>query len=111
LYLAAESGGGVPELKRVIVSYGNNVAMEATLERSLANIFGGTAQEQQPETVQQPGTAAPAPADATVKKLISDANHEFEKAQEELAKKNWAGYGQAMGEVQRILREMGTKVK
>jgi hypothetical protein len=111
LYLAAESGGGVPELKRVIVSYGNNVAMEATLERSLANIFGNAAQEQQPETVQQPGTAAPAPADATVKKLISDANHEFEKAQEELAKKNWAGYGQAMGEVQRILREMGTKVK
>jgi uncharacterized protein len=111
LYLAAESGGGVPELKRVIVSYGNNVAMEATLERSLANIFGATAQEQQPETAQQPGTAAPAPSDATVKKLISDANHEFEKAQEELTKKNWAGYGQAMGEVQRILREMGTKVK
>ncbi len=112
LYLAAESGGGVPELKRVIVSYGNNVAMEATLDRSLAAIFGGAMQEQQPETAQpQAASLAPEAQSATVKHLISEANNEFEKAQQDLTKRNWAGYGQAMDEVQRLLREMGTKVK
>ena len=40
LYLAAEKGS-LPELKRVIVSMGNQIAMEETLEASLAQLFGG----------------------------------------------------------------------
>src|SRR3990167_5768897 len=40
LYLEA-SGGGLPELKRVIVAYGNSIAMEENLELCLARIFGG----------------------------------------------------------------------
>jgi hypothetical protein len=109
LYLAAENGG-VPELKRVLVSYGNNIAMEETLEKSLNAIFGGLTQARQAEAAASPASAA-VPQETTVKKLIQDAYQQFEKAQEELAKKNWAGYGAAMNEVQRILKEMGTKVK
>jgi uncharacterized membrane protein (UPF0182 family) len=110
LYLAAENGGGVPELKRVIVSFGKSIAMEETLERSLSAIFGGVSQEQRVETPKQ-AAAAQEPESASVKKLIAEAGREFEKAQEELSKKNWVGYGQAMGEVQRIIKELGTKVK
>jgi len=33
--------GGAPELRRVIVAYGNTIAMEPTLEQSLARIFAG----------------------------------------------------------------------
>ena len=39
LYLAAEKGQ-LPELKRVIVAYGNSIAMEENLETSLQRIFG-----------------------------------------------------------------------
>ena len=39
LYIKAESGQ-IPELKRVIVAYENQIAMEETLERSLNRIFG-----------------------------------------------------------------------
>ena len=110
LYIAAENGG-VPELKRVLVSYANNIAMEETLQRSLDVIFGVARQNQEPSAPSstQPGTA-PIASDkqGTIKQLISDANHEFEKAQDELAKKNWAGYGAAMNEVQRLLKELGT---
>src|SRR5439155_15778299 len=53
LYLAASEQGALPELRRVIVSYGNAIAMEPTLEQSLARIFGGRAE-----------TAAARPADA-----------------------------------------------
>ena len=39
LYLAAERGR-LPELKRVIVAYGNRIAMDETLEASLQQLFG-----------------------------------------------------------------------
>jgi uncharacterized protein len=39
LYLRAE-GGRIPELKRVIVAYENQVVMEETLDRALAVLFG-----------------------------------------------------------------------
>ena len=41
LYLAASEQGALPELRRVIVAYGNQIAMEPTLQQSLARIFGG----------------------------------------------------------------------
>ncbi|HEX7336845.1 MAG TPA: UPF0182 family protein, partial [Gemmatimonadales bacterium] len=40
LYLRAE-GGRIPELKRVIVAYQNQVVMQETLEGALAELFGG----------------------------------------------------------------------
>ena len=40
LYLAAAEQGALPELRRVIVAYGNQIAMEATLEQSLARTGG-----------------------------------------------------------------------
>ncbi|HXF83005.1 MAG TPA: UPF0182 family protein, partial [bacterium] len=38
LYLAAAEQGALPELRRVIVAYGNQIAMEPTLEQSLGRI-------------------------------------------------------------------------
>ena len=43
LYLAAEQGGALPELRRVVVAYSNQIAMEPSLEAALARIFGGRA--------------------------------------------------------------------
>jgi uncharacterized membrane protein (UPF0182 family) len=113
LYLAAQSGG-VPELKRVIVSYSNKIAMEETLQRSLDVIFGVARPGQEPSAAaSQQGAVPPVTGgrQGEIMRLISDANHQFEKAQEELSKKNWAGYGAAMNEVQRILKELGTNAK
>jgi len=50
LYLKAE-GGKIPELKRVIVSYLDQVAMEPTLQQALAKIFPGLKTEDLPETI------------------------------------------------------------
>ncbi|MGH3631056.1 MAG: UPF0182 family protein, partial [Sciscionella sp.] len=41
LYLAAEGGSSIPELKRVIVAYSDQVVMEPTLEDALNAIFSG----------------------------------------------------------------------
>jgi len=42
LYIAAEKGQ-LPELKRVIVGFGDRIAMEETLDGALARVFGGPA--------------------------------------------------------------------
>ncbi|MGP0629834.1 UPF0182 family membrane protein [Nitrospina sp. 32_T5] len=50
LYLKAE-GGKIPELKRVIVSYLDQVAMEPTLQQALAKIFPGLSTQDLPDTI------------------------------------------------------------
>ncbi len=41
LYLVATDKGGLPELRRVIVAYGNDVVMEETLDASIQRLFSG----------------------------------------------------------------------
>jgi hypothetical protein len=50
LYLRADAGK-IPELKRVIVGYEDKIAMESTLEKALAKIFGEDALESIPDAV------------------------------------------------------------
>src|SRR5947209_6207616 len=60
MYLAAEKGS-IPELKRVFVAYGNQIAMEETFDTSLQAIFGRrptTPAPRSPESASGP-TSAP----------------------------------------------------
>ena len=47
----------LPELRRVIVAYGNQIAMEPTLEQSLSRIFAGRVAPSGVATTVAPGTA------------------------------------------------------
>ena len=103
LYLVAEQGG-LPELKRVIVAFGNQIAMEETLEQSLQKIFGGKA-------VSVP-TPSAAPSPEVAKDQIDPARQaldHFQRAQEFLRQGNWAGYGEELKRVEALLRQMQTK--
>jgi uncharacterized protein len=101
LYLAAEKGS-LPELKRVIVAFGNQIAMEETLEQSLQRIFGG---KPAPRPAVQPAVAAPQ-APTTEKELARQALVHFQRSQELLREGNWAGYGDELKKVENLLREM-----
>jgi uncharacterized protein len=99
LYLAAEKGS-LPELKRVLVAFGNHIAMEETLEQSLQRIFDG---KPAPEPAQ--AVAAPA-ASQPDKTLPSQALAHFQRAQQLLRQGNWAGYGDELKKVEALLLEM-----
>jgi uncharacterized protein len=101
LYLAAEKGS-LPELKRVIVAFGNQIAMEETLEQSLQRIFGG--KPAPGPVIQQPVAAAQTPT--AEKELARQALGHFSRAQELLRQGNWAGYGDELKKVEDLLREM-----
>ncbi|MBI5209949.1 MAG: UPF0182 family protein [Elusimicrobia bacterium] len=99
LYLEA-TGGGLPELKRVIVAYGNSIAMEENLEESLNRIFGGRTDRPAAEK------GAPDPKAAGARELAQKAREHFDRAQSHLQKGDWTGYGQEMKEVERCLKRL-----
>src|SRR6267143_1185044 len=69
IYLRSE-GGGIPELKRVVVAYQNQVVMEETLEAGLARLFGGA---REPAAVAAEPSRAVRPADSRAVDLTSQA--------------------------------------
>jgi hypothetical protein len=103
LYLAAEKGS-LPELKRVIVAFGNQIAMEETLEQSLERIFGGRiAAAQAKAAAAAPEAAGPA------KDVARQALDHFTRSQEYLRQGNWAAFGEELKAVERLLKEMESK--
>jgi uncharacterized membrane protein (UPF0182 family) len=95
VYLRAEQGE-LPELKRVIVAYNKEIAMEETLEQSLAAIFGGERVEQKlPRVVGEKGST-----------LVKSALLTYQKAQQALRQGNWADYGRYQQELEKILQQL-----
>jgi hypothetical protein len=108
LYLAAEKGS-LPELKRVIVAFGNQIAMEENLELALQRIFSGRVA---PVTAAQAGQVAPSPGVAGAEKsLASRAVEHFNRSQEFLRQRNWTGYGEEQKRLEAVLNEMQKAAK
>jgi uncharacterized membrane protein (UPF0182 family) len=99
LYLAAEKGS-LPELKRVLVAFGNQIAMEETLEQSLQRIFGGRGSR---ETTQ---VAVSAKTAGEEKNLTKRALEHYTRSQEFLRQGNWAGFGEELKKLESLLKEM-----
>jgi hypothetical protein len=103
LYLRGQ-GGRIPELRRVVVAYQNQIVMEATLDAALARIFGGSgaAPPVTDTTRAAPATAAPAPAAAAgtapasseVSALAAEARTHYDRAIEAQRAGDWAKYGE-----------------
>jgi len=103
LYLQA-SGNKLPELKRVIVAYGERVVMTESLSRSLEAIFGAGAGTTGPGT----GGATPGqpPAGTTVAELARQANQLYEQATEAASRGDWAAYGDYLRQLGEILDQL-----
>jgi len=99
LYLAAEKGS-LPELKRVITAFGNQIAMRETLEESLQDLFGAKAFKEVPRLEADKETAGMG------KGLASRALEHYLKSRELLRQEDWAGYGQELKRLEAVLREM-----
>jgi uncharacterized membrane protein (UPF0182 family) len=100
LFLAAADKVGLPELRRVIVAYGDEVVMEETLELALQRIFGG---RKAPIGTNQ---AAPAAVKASSGNLAKEAMSIFERATNLQRQGDWAGYGEELRKLQQVLRQL-----
>ncbi|MBA7636217.1 hypothetical protein ES703_43832 [subsurface metagenome] len=111
VFLEAETGG-LPELKRVIVVAGDQIAMAPTLAESIAAIFGTEAPPVPPlppaPTVPAPPTppAPVEPATAEIASLITEAQQHYDQAQQHLKAGDWAGYGAELNALQAVLERL-----
>jgi hypothetical protein len=108
LYLAASEQGALPELRRVIVAYGNQIAMEATLEQSLARIFTGLVTPAAAAAAPRP--VGPAP-DAAARSFGQRAWEIWGRAQDALRRGDWAQYGAEQKRLEEVLRSLSEGAK
>ena len=100
VYLKAERGQ-LPELIRVVVASGDLIAMEETLAESLNTIYAGLSEEELPVTT--PTTPIRSDKLAELAKL---AQEHYDKAQEYLKEGDWAGWGEELGKMSEVLRQL-----
>jgi len=114
LFLTADKGG-LPELRRVIVAYGDQVVMEDTLELALQRIFGAkaTAAPGAQSAAAGAASAAAGPAGASgaagrapAAGLAKEAMALFERAVNLQRQGDWAGYGEELRKLQQVLKRM-----
>ncbi len=103
IYLRAE-GGRIPELKRVIVSYESQIAMEETLNLALGKIF--TPQKESSEEVVSSSIEKVFEPESD---LINQAWEYYQNAVNAQRRGDWAGYGQEIEKLGQILEEIKTK--
>ncbi len=111
LYLAAEKGS-LPELKRVLVAFGNQIAMEENLEASLVQIFGGPGKRPalaRAEPAPAPGAATT--QEAGVRGLADLAWQQYSRAQDHLRQGNFAGYGDEIKRLEGTLKNLRERAR
>lgn len=100
LYLRAE-GGKIPELKRVIVAYENQITMAETLGQALDAVFSGAIDITQEPAVTEEETKA-----VTSEDLISQANTHYQAAIEAQKRGDWTAYGQEIEALGNVLNKL-----
>lgn len=109
IYLRAE-GGRIPELKRVVVAYQNQVVMEETLDDGLTRLFGAdrgpSATELDTADTPVQRTQAVAETPLAVSQLIEEAARRYRRAVEAQRAGNWAAYGEEIQQLGEILEQL-----
>lgn len=100
LYLAAADKAGLPELKRVLVAYGDEVVMEENLELALQRLFGGRKAAAASSEATGPAAAVPQ------SQLAREAMSIFDKATNLQRQGDWAGYGEELRKLRQVLQRM-----
>jgi hypothetical protein len=124
LFLQAQQSQ-LPELRRVIVTYGTVIVMEPTLEDAMLALIRRTAGSEAAREAERAGlvsrggadgteaadggAAAEAPAAVTAPGLIVQANAAYDRAVAAQRAGDWAAYGEALEDLGRILEAMAER--
>jgi uncharacterized membrane protein (UPF0182 family) len=108
LYLRA-SGGQIPELKRVIVAYQNNIVMEETLAEALERILprgGAAAPAARADAAPAPAVERAPQAGTASLSLAEQARDHYNRAIQAQRDGNWALYGEEIKKLGEVLERM-----
>jgi uncharacterized membrane protein (UPF0182 family) len=105
LYLRS-AGGRIPELKRVIVAYQNQIVMEESLDQALDRLFPAEGGVKRP-TLTAPPTAVEPESDATDAGDVrwQRATEHYRRALQAQREGNWAAYGEEIKRLGELLEQ------
>ncbi len=110
LYLQAE-GGRIPELKRVLVAYGDQVVMRETLDLALQALFAGGSDVPITQSVAAvaagDSTAVTAQTSPQLQQMAAEARRRYQAALEAQRQGDWARYGEEIKRLGELLERMG----
>ena len=107
VYLEA-TNSSIPEVKRVIVVFGDQIAYESTLSEALNSMFGeGSANESKggsdSGSKEKPSASGDKQSQA---ELIQKCQEAYDSAQSALSDGNWSEYGKYMDELEKYLNKL-----
>ncbi len=123
MYLQAD-GGMIPELKRVVVAYQNQVIMRETLDAALSDMFGGIVDARSAVAVDVSGAPVDAAAvtgaaaatgalggargdmSADMQAIIAEAQQRYQAALEAQRQGDWARYGEEIKQLGALLQRL-----
>ena len=116
MYLQSE-GGQIPELKRVVVAYQNQVIMRETLDAALSAMFGGAVDSRRPTVVAAAADSTGVPRvpttagvmDVATRATIAEAQRRYQAAMDAQRKGEWARYGEEIKQLGVLLERLGVR--
>ena len=106
VYLEA-SNSSIPEVKRVIVAYGDNIAYEATLAEALNYLFGEGSAKESPGSDDADANKGGSDKTLSQTEIIKKAQEAFDNAQAAQQDGDWAEYGEYLKELDKYLNMLG----
>lgn len=110
VYLEAQNSS-IPEVKRIIMVYKDQIAYEETLAECIISLFGydidnETGEISKPVVNPDTGEEENVPATMDEKELINKAVKAFEKAQTAQQNGDWAAYGEYLNQLEKYLNKL-----
>lgn len=105
MYLRAEGKQSIPEMKKVIVSYGDKIVLSDSMDKALADIFN-VKDNENGEVQNNNGDTGKAPSTNVDKEKIKTAKDYYNKAIEAQKAGDWSTYGEYIKKLSDILDEL-----
>lgn len=109
VYIQASNENNIPEMKRVIVAYKNQIVMEKNLDTALSKIFGDLSIEEDGEGVVD--DLEEGEINEEVENTIKSANETFIKAKKASQNGDWDKYGEYIEELESILNQLNQELE
>jgi uncharacterized membrane protein (UPF0182 family) len=105
VYLEA-TNSSIPEVKRVIVVYGDKIAYEPTLSEALESLFGDGAGGAASINTGSGKSTSGGDKGKSQSEIIEDAQEAYDNAQDAVKEGNWKSYGKYMDQLEKDLNKL-----
>lgn len=105
VYLEA-TNSSIPEVKRIIMAYGDRIAYEETLAECLVSLFGDDAEEGVDSSTPTTDSDNQKSDSLSTNELIDKAVSAYDNAQEAMKSGDWSAYGKHLDELEKALNQL-----